>query len=622
MHLRWLENLSLFEPFFTAKGMPTYRPLGEFLLKFWFLVQGRHDPVWLRFQNIALTALNAALLARLAAWVDRSRRRFLSGGLAAVLFAALPFAYQAIPWINVFFYPLETFLLLATAMAYWKARVSGRRVWLFLAWFFCFLSPFEIEQGLMANTLLFTIELILWIQRRQAYPWLTGPFVGGLLNVLFFVLWQLVPKFDYSFGAPTGNRLYVIWMYFLQGLTYPIAPLAFFLEERLGWHDLEVILIMGLLTVGGLSVVLARRRRPGLVALALSWFLAFSLIPGVMVTADYAINSPRLLYLVGPAIGWFWGAVLAEGWYAQRWRRPCRVGVVLLVAFTVIYSGIFIADKRWLYQVGTRPIKDVARIAQEAARSSDAEDASGPLFVNLPSWLAAKDRFYAIGSHGAQLIPPWVDMQSVIYAQTGAFYPANAVRFDATVSPQPPTYWHSPYGVAQDVAQMRAHLTDHGEIFATDYRADRIDVRFAGRVTDVPWDATQVNFANQIALGPVQTIPADKGLVLDLTWRIEEKVSSPNLTIFVHLIGPDGQVWTQADGDPIQGVAPFWLWEPGQTLLDRRYLPWPPDGPPGVYHVAVGLYERASLERLPAFSPQGERFPDDRPIVLEVEYTP
>jgi len=411
-------------------------------------------------------------------------------------------------------------------------------------------------------------------------------------------------------------------MYLLQGLIYPVAPLATLLEERLGWHDLEVILVMGLVTVGGLTAVLLRRRRPGPVVLTLIWFLAFSLIPGFMVTADYVINSPRLLYLVGPAIGWLWGSVLAEGWYAGRLRQLGRWGVILLLLFTLTYSAFFVAHKDWLYHVGTRPILEVARIVQETKQSPEADDPRGLLFVNLPAWLAATNQYYAMGSHGAQLMPPWVNIQDVIYAQTGELYPASAVRFDETISPQPPTYWHSPYGTAVDRWQMRELLLTHREVFVTEYIADRISLRLAGRATDVPWPGATVIFSHEAALGPVQFAANDEEIVLDLTWLILADASSADLTVFIHLVGPDGKVWAQADGYPIQGLAPFWLWSKGQILSGHRYLPWPTDGPPGLYQIAIGLYNRATLERVQAFTPQGERFTDDRPIVLSVERTP
>ncbi len=615
MHLRWLQTHSLLDPFLTAESLPTYRPLGEFLLKFWYLVQGRHDPVWLRFQNIALTALNAALIARIGVEIDRSRHRFVGGALAAFFFAVLPFSYQAIPWINVFFYPMENFLLLYTALTYWKARITGRLPWLLAAWFFCFMSPFEIEQGLMASAILWAIEGLLWLEKRQPYPWLTGPIVGGVLNVAFFVLWQLVPKYEYSFGPPTMERLYVIWMYFLQGLVYPVAPLGLLLENHLGWRDLEVLLGIGLATVGGLIAIIGRGRRWGLALLALVWFFAFTFVPGLMVTADYVVNSPRLLYLVGPAIGWLWGGALAE---CAAPRRRCWPLTGLLCLFTLVYSVLFVAHKDWMYHLGTRPIVEVARAVEQARASPEADGPRGLLFVNLPAWLAATNQYYALGSHGAQLIPAWVNIQDIIYAQTGDVYPATAVRFDETISPQPPTYWHFPYGTAVDRWQMRDLLLTHREVFVTDYRADLIRLQLAGRVTDVPWIETTVVFSDVVALGsPRATVQDD--IVLDLSWQVLTGAQRADFTVFVHLIGPDGQLWAQADGYPIQGLSPFWLWEPGQTLYDRRYLPWPTDGPPGLYRIAVGVYDRATGERVAAFASSGERFPEDRPILLSVE---
>ncbi len=618
VHLRWLQTHSLVDPFLTAESLPTYRPLGESLLKLWFLLQGRHDPVWLRFQNIAFAVVDVVLTARLVVEIDRSRRRFQSGALAALFFAALPFAYQAIPWINVFFYPLETLLLLSTAYTYWKARVSGRLSWLLLAFFLCFLSPFEIEQGLLANLILLTVEAILWLQKRQSYPWLGGPLIGGLLNVAFFVIWQRVPKFEYSFGLPTVERLYVILVYFLQGLIYPVAPLAHLLETRLGWHDLETLLVLSLLTIGLLVAVLWRRR-PALAVLSLVWFVAFSLTPGLMVTAEYVVNSPRLLYLVGPAIGWLWGGALVEWWHAGRRYRPA---VLLILLFTLAYSTLFVAHKHWLYRLGTAPIVEVGHIVQAVEQPPENGAPAGVLLVNLPAWLAATDQYYALGSHGVQLIPAWVNIQDVVYAQTGTFYPATAVRFDETNSPQPGTYWHSPYGPAVDRWQMRDLLLTHGQVWVTDYQAERIDLRLVGRVTGLAWEGATVVFSDALALGAVHTTIAGDELFLDLTWQVLTDSQPADLTVFVHLVGPDGQLRAQADRYPLEGLAPFWLWDQGQLIGDRRCLPWSAEWPAGAYQLAVGVYDRASGERIPAYTPSGARVPDDWPVAAIVERTP
>jgi hypothetical protein len=234
-HIRWLSWHTVLEPFLSAKGAPDYRPLGKSILKFWYLILGRHDRIWLRYHNFIFNALNIALIAVLAAWIDTSKRRYWTGAIAALLFGAFPFAYQAVPWINNFFYPLANLLLLAMTAVYWQARVRQSNGLLLLAFLLIFLAPFEIEYGLMGSGLIFTVELVLWLQKRQPYPWLTGPLIGLLLNVLFLIRSLTIPKQSYSFGLPTSGRLLLISTYFLQGLMYPISPLALWIMERSGW---------------------------------------------------------------------------------------------------------------------------------------------------------------------------------------------------------------------------------------------------------------------------------------------------------------------------------------------------------------------------------------------------
>ena len=96
------------------------------------------------------------------------------------------------------------------------------------------------------------------------------------------------------------------------------------------------------------------------------------------------------------------------------------------------------------------------------------------------------------------------------------------------------------------------------------------------------------------------TLPVQAGttIPLTLTWRMDEYVPN-DYTALIHLIGPDGQMAAQGDGPPLQGVVPTSLWRAGDTLLDRHDLALPADLPPGEYRLAVGLYDLATLQRLP-----------------------
>jgi hypothetical protein len=77
----------------------------------------------------------------------------------------------------------------------------------------------------------------------------------------------------------------------------------------------------------------------------------------------------------------------------------------------------------------------------------------------------------------------------------------------------------------------------------------------------------------------------------------------------------------QADGDPLLGLGPLWLWAPGDAITDRRCLAWPMTLA-GPLQVGIGVYDRASGERLPAYSGDGPRLADDVAIVVSVAGRP
>jgi len=86
--------------------------------------------------------------------------------------------------------------------------------------------------------------------------------------------------------------------------------------------------------------------------------------------------------------------------------------------------------------------------------------------------------------------------------------------------------------------------------------------------------------------------------------------------VFVHLLGPDGQLVAQQDAEPQGGGWPTTHWLPGEMLVDDYALAVPADAPPGDYALAVGMYRLDNMERLPAVDSQGQRQPDDRIILV------
>jgi len=81
-------------------------------------------------------------------------------------------------------------------------------------------------------------------------------------------------------------------------------------------------------------------------------------------------------------------------------------------------------------------------------------------------------------------------------------------------------------------------------------------------------------------------------------------------TVFVHLVGEDGQLVGTGDSPPLEGGFPTRLWRPGDGVTDEHTIPLPSDLPPGVYTVQVGWYDPATGVRLVAMHNE-ERLPQD-----------
>jgi hypothetical protein len=109
----------------------------------------------------------------------------------------------------------------------------------------------------------------------------------------------------------------------------------------------------------------------------------------------------------------------------------------------------------------------------------------------------------------------------------------------------------------------------------------------------------------------------DERLRLTLYWQALRHMSR-DYKSFVHVADPaTGVPVAQDDAMPHRGGYPTRFWAPGEIVVD--HIPINLGGaPPGNYDLALGLYDPASLERLPLLIAGDER-PDDRRLVLAEE---
>jgi hypothetical protein len=106
-------------------------------------------------------------------------------------------------------------------------------------------------------------------------------------------------------------------------------------------------------------------------------------------------------------------------------------------------------------------------------------------------------------------------------------------------------------------------------------------------------------------------------LTVMLFWSGTELVPEPP-HVFVHLVHEDGGLWGQHDSPVGEDERQANRSGESGLVFDVHQVQLSPEAPPGRYLLTVGMYPWPSLERVPAFLPDGDRWPQDRVVVARV----
>jgi hypothetical protein len=127
------------------------------------------------------------------------------------------------------------------------------------------------------------------------------------------------------------------------------------------------------------------------------------------------------------------------------------------------------------------------------------------------------------------------------------------------------------------------------------------DVRFVDTGEVPPGQTLDVTLGGQVRLvgyEPSGDPAPGRALGLTLYWQALEAVAQ-DYTIFVHLLGPEGELAAQHDAPPFNGVYPTSSWLAGDIFTEHVTLPLPKDIQPGRYDLVVGMYSYPDIIRLP-----------------------
>jgi len=128
-----------------------------------------------------------------------------------------------------------------------------------------------------------------------------------------------------------------------------------------------------------------------------------------------------------------------------------------------------------------------------------------------------------------------------------------------------------------------------------------------------------VDFGGQVLLLGYDLEQDTNALSLHVAWQALNDIEHRYKT-FVHLFDPTTeQIVAQRDAEPRAGERPTSTWIAGEVVTDSFQISTA-DVPAGSYRLAIGLYDAATGQRLPAVGSDGGRLPQDR-VVLEEAVT-
>lgn len=567
-----------------------YRPFGLLPWKILETLTGRYPPAVLHLFSLFMFAIDGWLVGLLARRIYPEKR--LVPWLAMAIFVVFPFSYQAVTWASALVHLLVacgTLIACLFADRWWE---QGHRRDLVLAWLGVTLGAFSHENGAMILVLL---GVWLVLGKLQASPqmilreWkrLALVLIPALAIVgLYVLMWMRTPKTSAGIWVHTEGLLLNL-LYFVQGLAYPVTQFGGRLID-LGLSPESSALLLALVGLALLAALLWLSGEEH------GWWgpvwYGIAILPPMLFLDwwTYVMHGPRLMLTASVGAALAWAVAVDALWHRLQgaWR-----------AIPIILAGLLLAGGGWF--VLTRlTLHD--RIAPVYRAIYDiVSDGKPAVFVNVPAWIAYRDRVYALGDEGEIYQPDYYPFREMVWANTDLKVDVQVIHWHDT-SPILPNTWS---GMIEEKPGME-------NPFSAFRRADRVyRVRVvndhwtweeARMPTDFPGEGV-VDFVNGVRLAASAHLQ-DRVTELNITWEVAEPVEE---TVFVHLLC-EGEIVAQADGPPLGGMFPFSLWQPGESWEEMRLIPVPAGTPVDCLSVRIGLYHPTTGERVPLRS--GEEF--------------
>jgi hypothetical protein len=592
------QALSYVQVLFSPNSNSYYRPLTLALMKLLMGSGPVRSPLPFHISNVGWHLLAAVMLYGAArCWFHDRNLAFLG----SLIFLLYPPAFEATARASS---THSLFVVLAIgAMWLYALGRERRQQWpLWAALGLAVLAVLAHENGVLLPPMILALELYLrWQRRVERFSWLTLLFF--IPAILFGVVWLSIPK---SAGPPQLGLRPIEALYVSQGLSFPLGRAI----SQTGGLGLSKEWQAGAAAVGAIAVwlILADRKQwPALTLAVIWWGLAISLA-GVARPIEYLAVSPRVMYFGSFAASLAWARLAAGS------KTRVRVLGWIVVVVIILQSWMTLREEVKLYEAGSKLMDQIVAVGRGGGRL---------LYVNVPDRFEYREPLYPIGYWGMLLAPVSQDLGDFVRFATGVQMETESLSDFPLMAAMMAA---SPYRV--NTRGSDAHASDllyekilwADEVYWTDYHPDgAMTLKAVGDVSNrEAGGGLKGQFDEMAQLMDASAAWEAGALQIVLQWR-SLSPAQPNDTIFIHILDSSGALVGQRDGDSLNGLLPLSAWRPGHIVVDRRTVVFDAPLPPGEYRVTVGVYNRVSGQRYPAFEATGARVADDELSVLAAQ---
>lgn len=578
--MTWLSHHTWGDIWTQSSENQFYRPLAFTIYKLGRLLPSGLDRTFLHSVSLLIHWVSALLIMHIVKITGRSAEEAVA---ASVLFVAFPFMFMAIPWITAMSHPLVTMLTLLAAFAALKGERDQSVRWWGLSLLATILAPLAHESGQACAVVVGGLVLVQCGHRSRHTVLLV--LLGGLLNVGALVLRSHIPGVGQPAFAGAQDSVQNA-LFFLHGLTYPVAPLIGGLVGRYAAQDFALVAVAATCLLGVVVWLVLRRAEWRWAASPLWWWACAALPAGLSLRYGYLYASPRVYTLAAAGTVTLWSGVIFGISRAMKKVSLQILTVVLLLGLILSHNVVFLRRQFDLFSA----LNSVYQGVLDAAKDEE----NTPLgFVNLPKALAHPDKTYAMIQETVLFVPPYSNVSEFIEVN-GEWRPAEAVMYTPVLQETDFAFGFQGHGLDWD--GMRDFAANHRTIWLAKWRDGRFSLLYVGSVESdaATSDEPLVRFEGGPAIDSVSAEPIAEGhraVVID--WVAEGPVDAE---IFVHVRDADGELVAQADGPALGGMVPIWVWRAGDRVHDVRHVYL--EGP-APYTVQVGLYD--SDGRFPAY---------------------